>query len=84
MTPNEGVFLPRENNFVIAYPLGSHTLMVEYFYLRFSKIITRKVKNNYVKKRSQILYNVSFENTEGGPLFFAPVKFNDYYLYVNN
>ena len=83
MTPNESVFLPRENNFVIAYPFGSHTLMVEYFYVRFSKIITQ-VKNNYVKKRSQILHSVSFENTEGGPQFFAPVKFNDYYHYVNN
>ena len=83
MTPNESVFLPRENNFVIAN-LGSHNLMVEYFYLRFSKIITRNVKNNYVKKRSQILYSVSFENTETGPLFFAPVKFKDYYHYENN
>ena len=32
-----------------------------------------------VKKRSKFLYNLSFENTEGGPLFCAPVKFQDYY-----
>ena len=36
-----------------------------------------------VKKRSELLYLVSFENTEGGPLFCAPVKFQDYYQYAN-
>ena len=36
-----------------------------------------------VKKHSKFLYNVSFENTEGGPLFCAPVKFQDYYQYTN-
>ena len=36
-----------------------------------------------VKKRSKFLYSVSFENTEGGPLFCAPVKFQDYYQHAN-
>ena len=36
-----------------------------------------------VKKHSKFLYNVSFENTEGGPLFCAPVKFQDCYQYAN-
>ena len=35
------------------------------------------------KKRSKFLHSVSFENTEGGPLFCAPVKFQNYYQYAN-
>ena len=38
---------------------------------------------DFVRKRSQFLYSVSFENTEGGPLFCAPVKFQGYYQYAN-
>ena len=41
------------------------------------------IDNLDVKKRSKFLYSVSFENTEGGPLFCAPVKFQDYYQYAN-
>ena len=33
---------------------------------------------DFVKKRSKFLYDVSFENTEGGPPFCAPIKFQDY------
>ena len=36
-----------------------------------------------VKKTFKFLYSVSFENTAGGPLFCAPVKFPDYYQYAN-
>ena len=36
-----------------------------------------------VQKHSKFLYSVSFENTEGGPLLCAPVKFQDYYQYAN-
>ena len=38
---------------------------------------------NVVKKRSNFLNSMSFENTEGGPLFCTPVKFQDYYQYTN-
>ena len=36
-----------------------------------------------VKKHSKFLHSVSFENTEGGPLFCTPIKFQDYYQYAN-
>ena len=36
-----------------------------------------------VKKRSQFVYNVSIEHIEGGCVFCAPVKFEDYHQYAN-
>ena len=43
----------------------------------------KSIVHHVVKKRSKFLYSVSSENTEGGPLFCAPVKFPDYYQYAN-
>ena len=49
----------------------------------FEKSTIHHCNLDVVKKRSKFLYSVSFENTEGGPLFYAPVKLQDYYQYAN-
>ena len=51
----------------------------------FEKSMVQYIIDNLdvVKKRSKFLYIFSFENTEGGPQFCAPVKFQGYYQYAN-